>query len=255
MERLKLINYDKATQHLKKYQDNVLFALAVSTHKCKGIIYTDSNERPQIFYIVSEYGMSWLCGKADNQNFNSQLLTYLKESDEAKKQWIQAPNKDWWDLLTKFAKELDVCIDNRVNFYFDKNNFKSIDTNYEFQELNENDFNSLDGLVTPNHFWNDYSLFQKYSKGFKLIVDQEIVAIAFGAYTDTHHLEIGIETFQPYQKKGYAKLVASKLIEYCLENNLTPMWSCRLQNTGSYALAQKVGFQLSTITPYYNFKK
>lgn len=58
MERLKLSNYNKATLHLQTYQDNVLFALAVTTRKCSGFIYTDSNENPQTFYIVSKYGMS-----------------------------------------------------------------------------------------------------------------------------------------------------------------------------------------------------
>ena len=255
MELLKSINYDMVTTHLKSYKDNVLFALAVTTKKCKGFIYTDSNNDPKTFYIVTEYGMSWLCGEADNDSFNSLLFLYLKHNEDAKKQWIQAPNKAWWDVLTKFSNYLDVRIDNRVNFYFDERNFKSINSNYEFIELNEQDFNSLNGLVTPNHFWSTYSLFNKYSKGFKLIINQETAAIAFGSYIDEHHLEIGIECFQPYRKKGYATLVASKLIDYCLENNLTPMWSCRLQNSGSYALAQKVGFRVSTITPYYNYSK
>ena len=64
-------------------------------------------------------------------------------------------------------------------------------------------------------------------------------------------LEIGIETNNAFRGKGYAFIICIKIIEYCLANKLLPVWACKFENTGSYLLAQKLGFAVSKILPYY----
>lgn len=47
-----------------------------------------------------------------------------------------------------------------------------------------------------------------------------------------------------------------KLLEKEGYNKLTePIWSCRLENTGSYKLAQKIGFLPTAEIPYYRLSK
>jgi RimJ/RimL family protein N-acetyltransferase len=66
-----------------------------------------------------------------------------------------------------------------------------------------------------------------------------------------NYLELGIETVEAYRGKGLAQSVCSALIDYCLQNNYEPVWSCRFENTASYRLAQKLGFEPVSTRTYY----
>lgn len=48
-----------------------------------------------------------------------------------------------------------------------------------------------------------------------------------------------------------AELTCRKLIDYCLERDLIPVWSCRFENTASCKLAQKLGFEPTLMIPFY----
>ncbi len=63
-----------------------------------------------------------------------------------------------------------------------------------------------------------------------------------------------METLQEYRRKGLASIICAKLIDYCLDNGLEPVWSCRESNAGSYYLALKSGFEPVASLPYYELK-
>jgi predicted GNAT family acetyltransferase len=63
--------------------------------------------------------------------------------------------------------------------------------------------------------------------------------------------EIGIETLAEHRGKGYAEIVSTEFIKQCLKNGQVPVWSCRLENTGSYRLALKLGFRETVRVPFY----
>ena len=49
---------------------------------------------------------------------------------------------------------------------------------------------------------------------------------------------------QGFQRKGYATIVASAMIEECLKRNFTIHWHCWKTNIGSIKTALKIGFEL-----------
>ena len=87
------------------------------------------------------------------------------------------------------------------------------------------------------------------------MVDSKPVSTAFTSARHDDKLEIGVETLQSYQGKGLAYLACAKLIEYCMDRELEPVWSCRLENTGSVNLAKKLGFIETLRMPYYHIPK
>ena len=87
------------------------------------------------------------------------------------------------------------------------------------------------------------------------MAEQGIASTAYSAFVAPGILEIGIETSPLYRQKGYALKVCQQLIDYCLQNKLTPVWACRLENSASYYLAQKLGFEPSLYLPYYRLAK
>jgi len=112
-------------------------------------------------------------------------------------------------------------------------------------------FRNMQGSVIPKYFWKDEDQFQNTGIGYSLIYDEEVVSTAFSSFRIDNQLEIGIETLERCRGKGLALYVCSALINYCIENALEPIWSCRIENIASYQLAHKLGFAPSLFIPYY----
>jgi RimJ/RimL family protein N-acetyltransferase len=109
----------------------------------------------------------------------------------------------------------------------------------------------MPGTVVPRFFWDSAMDFLQNSKGFTLFVDNQPVSTAFASFLIGDILEIGIQTVDGLYGKGYSALSCCKLIDYCVENNLEPIWSCKKDNIGSVKLAQKLGFEVVRIGTYY----
>ncbi len=122
-------------------------------------------------------------------------------------------------------------------------------------------FNQLQGSVVPSKFWKDADTWQSNgAMGFCIIrhaddVDQP-VSWAFSSGLIRNKLEIGIETALPYRGQGFARIVCTRLLQYCLEKGLEPIWCCRRTNVGSCKLALSLGFSEVHLPtgpiPYYH---
>ena len=82
-----------------------------------------------------------------------------------------------------------------------------------------------------------------------------MAATAFSSCKIENIVEIGIEIIDKFRGKGFAQIACFALIDYCIANKYEPIWSCRLENTGSYILAQKIGFEVVYQKPYYRLSK
>ena len=274
MKLVKKSNYLSLLPFLTEVNINHYFAKSVLTQRAEGIVYVDDEISPSSFYIASGYGMSLLFGKTNNHAFNLQLRDYLLNTNKhrAKDEWLQVYPQRWNDVLAQLygdklisnndinSAEQSRCIvqNTRVNFEFNENKFKQAIAAQKshlsepvIREINKDLYLQLDGVVVPKNFWLSAESFIKYGKGFVLMVEDNIASTAYSATIDENILEIGIETNPAFRGNGYAFTICSKIIEYCLVNKLMPVWACKLENTASYLLAQKLGFTVSKELPYY----
>ena len=85
------------------------------------------------------------------------------------------------------------------------------------------------------------------SFGFCLVCDnQQIVSWCLSEYNSDGRCEVGIETHSDYQRRGFATITASALVEHAFRNGITQVgWHCYSSNLPSCAAARKVGFQLT----------
>lgn len=267
-------NYLSLLPFLAEVDINHHFAKSVLTQRAKGAVYVDDVISPSSFYITSGYGMSLLFGKTNNHKFNLQLRDHLLNYNKhrVEDEWLQVYPHQWNNVLKQLcgdklvsntdidsADKLNHIVQNtRVNFEFDENKFKQVIAaqkkpigEQDFRAIDKDLYQQLDGVVVPKHFWQSAESFVKYGKGFILNVDNNTVSTAYSANIDEEILEIGIETNQAFRGNGYAFAICRKIIEYSLTNKLLPVWACKLENTGSYLLAQKLGFTVSKELPYY----
>lgn len=272
MERLHEVDYHKLTEPLQQVTINNLFARAVVEQKVKGQVFVDDSNNPSTFYVIHPYGMTLLFGKSNNPSFNNRFREYALNQNGARNthEWMQAfPNS--WDTVLQdlFGESLIPAAHNttqqekgiielntRVNFTFNKEkllaNHKPVtDPDIRIIPANGELFREMKGSVIPANFWNNEADFLKNGLAYCLFYQDQLASMAFSSFWFGNRFELGIETIASFRGKGFARLVCSALIDYCLANEYEPIWACRLENTGSYQLALQLGFDVSKTIPYY----
>lgn len=248
-------HYHRLSSFIEQIPFNSLFAKAVIDRTVSGQVYVDNIERPSSYYIIHRYGMSLLGGNHTNEEFNRRFLDYALNKNKTRSivEWMQVFPKAWNDVLNLTGLELNT----RVNFLFDLGlylRFRSSlpeDPAVAILPINADLFQAMDGSVVPKVFWDSFEDFKKGGMGFCLFHNQLLAATAFSSFLAPGKLELGIETIAELRSKGLAERVCVALIDYCLANHLEPLWACRLENTGSYRLAKKMGFVPALELAYY----
>lgn len=269
MIQLKTENYYKVLGPLSKVKFNHLFAQTVLEQKMDGEVFVDDPDDPTTYYIKHSYGMALLFGRTDNPEFNRQLKSYLLNENNVRSasEWLQVFPSEWNDKLDQLLNEnmvepseskpdsLQIIKWSRVNFKFQPLKYSSrqqeIPAGFWLEKTNPSLFEQISGSVVPSCFWRNQKEFAENAIGFSLMHNENPVSTAFASFIHDQQLEIGIETSSEFRGKGLALITCSALIDYCTENNFEPIWSCRLENTGSFLLAQKLGFEPTFIHPYY----
>lgn len=274
-------HYEKAIEPLKAVTISKLLAMVVVRRQVAGKIFVNDAENPTTFYVIHPYGMSFLFGKTDDEKFNTKLHEYLVNNGGArdKIEWLQVFPDSWRSkielllgnsLIRKHDLSKDLAPNNdepgkvventRVNFTFNREIYEPLksqlvrNNSYKIVKVDRGIFEES-GSVVPRYFWNNAEEFLRDGIGFSILCNEDgvdvVASTAFSSCVVDDMLEIGIETKEKYRGKGLALIVSSRLIEYCLEAGFKPVWSCRLENIGSYKLAQKLGFIPDKYLSYY----
>jgi len=145
----------------------------------------------------------------------------------------------------------------RVNLKFNADKFYEVyhqtdKSQYEVISTPAELLFNMNGTVVGKDFWRTPEQFAAMGKAFTVLVDGKPASTAFAGSRHGNNLEIGIETLKEYQGRGLAYLACAKLIEYCLNHQLEPVWSCRYENTASLNLSAKLGFTEVLRVPYYH---
>lgn len=276
MLKLDRRDYSRALLPLRQVKINTLFAEAVLKGQTTGTVYVDCVQNPRAFYVAHEYGMSLLYGNSENESFNRDLTDYMTNGTgrRASAEWLQADPAGCWDSLLETVQQehntllAEAVIEpeaadkrrmythTRVNFTFDPEVYQVARKRWfrqdaEIVRMNGEGFGEQTGLVIPRYFWRDAEHFLTSGAGFTLRYEGEDASSAFSAYRTAKQLEIGIESAAAHRGQGFAFSVCCALIDYCLEQGLEPVWGCRMENTGSYRLAQKLGFKPLRNIPYF----
>jgi len=268
--------YYKLTESLKKVTINNLFARSVIENCVEGKVYVDDGDHPQTFYILHPYGMSLLFGDCHNKEFNESFREYSLNTKKTQDnyEWIQAFPPEWDivlaglfnDSMIKSSDNIEteregfIELNTRINFKFNQQKYfenkeKQITPDIKIIPTDKQIFNEMKGSVVPIYFWDSADDFFNHGAGFSLFYNDKLASTAYSAYVLDNKLEIGIETVEEFRGKGFAKQTCSALIDYCIENEYEPVWGCRIENTGSYKLAQKLGFEPCAEIPYYRLCK
>ncbi len=274
MVELEPKDFGRAAAVLDAMTGNNLYARAVVERRVAGRVFADRARDPRTFYIVHSYGMSLLAGDHTNGDFNRALRAYALAEGGARNrhEWMQVWPREWNDVLVGLLGDVLVPaagntrergvveLNGRANFRFSPELYgrlprTELSPGTEIVPTDTRLFEAMDGAVVPKYFLDSAADFASDGVGFSVLCDGRLAATAFSAYLRGEQLEIGIETVPEFRGKGLARLACAALIDWCVDNGYEPLWSCRFENTASYRLAQRLGFEPISITPYYRLSK
>ena len=259
--------YYKVIPLVEKVSCNILFAEVVVFHKASGTIFVDNDDCPTICLIVHKYGMSLLTG-IPNYLFSNDLCTFLVSNQNIVKWVLVYPDSlsvilyqnisdriyDY-NMFDISKKGILLCRTKRVMFDFIGVTDIKNTNNFQIHKIAGTDFMRINGSVAPKNFWDTSEDFIENGVGFFIELSNTIACYCFSAFANVKKIEIGIETNLSYRRKGLAHFVATYMLKYCIENNLQPLWSCRIENVKSMKLAQKLGFIPKSEHEYFVIEK
>ncbi|WP_099360811.1 GNAT family N-acetyltransferase [Fredinandcohnia onubensis] len=233
-----------------------------------GEIYVDNLRNPNTAFIWAKNEMFYLCGRLDNQEFNSELEKYiasvirleaLPEEDTLNLEIY--PNHEWDGSIESIFTRVSLLKGERVPFVFHKEWFNASDSRgvpegYEVKpispELIEGD---RDQLVKNEiiKFWGE-SLDSFFQKGFGYAVVQgsTVIGTCLSVFVYENEYEIGINTYDTnHRGKGLATAMARAFIEECISRDVTPHWTTESFRKDSIAIAKKLGFEQLEHYPVY----
>ncbi len=173
---------------------------------------------------------------------------------------------DWFELYACGSPKWENIIDNVVKqfdsskhfesvYIWDKQIYADFRATYNFpagHSIKKTDFpiiseKALKSSLVPKRFKI------KRTFGFSIMSKEEELA-----HCRSTGFEVG-KTFMinvithdaNFRKKGYATIATVALLDFCLENNLVPLWETTEDNIGSQKLAKKLGFVKDQTYPVY----
>ncbi|NDJ35196.1 MAG: GNAT family N-acetyltransferase [Chloroflexi bacterium] len=96
----------------------------------------------------------------------------------------------------------------------------------------------------PEQFSADFfELIFKDRFGFAAVVDGWVSSAIWAHAISSWYASAFVETVQGFRRNGLATLVTAAFIDNCLQNRLTPLWSCLADNQAAAAIALKLNFE------------
>ncbi|MFW9862208.1 MAG: GNAT family N-acetyltransferase [Candidatus Thorarchaeota archaeon] len=207
-------------------------------------IHVDSIDDPKVGW----WSFSFLNAVAGNSH--SDLAKYIIEQFPYM-MILCVPDKSWEDLVrSTWGEHLYVMPRTRLSEKtLDINHLRqlknSLPEGFTLQQVDRESLENLADRKMAYHitqFFGTPEDFLENGFGFCIKHGEKVVSMAstFTPYSDA--IEIEIETFDSpeYRRKGLATVVGAALLEYALDNGITPYWDAQTQI--SVKLALKLGY-------------
>lgn len=234
-----------------------------------GEVFVDNLIHPETALIWAKNEMFYLCGKVDNQRFNSELEEYIASVIQAKALPEEDtlnleihPNHDWDGAIESIFTRVALLKGERVPFifhrdWFNPNDMREVPEGYEVKPISQELIEWDENHIVKNEimkFWGTSleSFFQK-GFGYAVVQGQTVIGTCLSVFVSKNEYEIGINTYAPsHRGKGLATAMASAFIEECIRRDVTPHWTTESFRRDSIVIAKKLGFeQLDNYTVYY----
>ncbi|MCG3215818.1 MAG: GNAT family N-acetyltransferase [Candidatus Heimdallarchaeota archaeon] len=213
-----------------------------------GKLEVDNFDEPK-YAKFSFTNFMFFAGKADENIAEKILQTFPPQIA------IVVEDKDWYLLIEtyfSFKEEIKFSQQNRIKFSSDSLTLehllslkKPLPEGFHLKRITKSikeNIPSSSNYHIKLFFGSDENFLEK-GMGFCVLDGDKPICIASSFIPIFENkLEIQIDTLDDpkYRRKGFATAACVALLEYCLENKITPDWDA--QNEASVGLAKKLGY-------------
>ncbi|MFZ3197614.1 MAG: GNAT family N-acetyltransferase [Bacillus mycoides] len=248
MRRLQIEEYNKVIPLLEGNHRTTTFAYAVCNQNINGEIFI--NEKLTAGLIVTANGIYYLFGDTRDQSYNEDLFSYIKTAiEKTEKRFTLFTSSDEWEMMLEERFSNAFRNIPRMTFQFQREVFEDrrIELNkntYEIKRIDKSDIERSNEFTEDYYkeYWGSKEVFLNNGFGFCIEQDGMIVAECVSIFIGNGFAEIDIATHEAHQGKGLAQAVATRFIEQCIQNHITPCWDCNVDNIPSQKLASKLSF-------------
>ena len=239
-------HYKKYKEIFGKHKSVTIFNYAYDNQK--GKLEVDNLDDPE-YAKFSYVNFMFFTGRADENKAEAILATFPPRIA------IVAEDKDWYQLFEAYfsSKEgIKFGQQDRVKFSSDsitKEHLhslkKPLPEGFRLKRITQPILENLPPSLNPHikMFFESEEKFLEKGMGFCILDGDKPICFASSfipIYDDSLEVEIDTVDDPKYRRKGFATAACIALLEYCLENNLTPEWDA--QNEASVGLAKKLGY-------------
>ncbi|MBR4021598.1 MAG: GNAT family N-acetyltransferase [Ruminococcus sp.] len=243
MIKIELKNYSDYICYAESIRFGNIYPLSIVHKFQQGDIFVDSLCDCKNVLFWHYCGFAYIYGKY-NQHFLESVYDIIinKEKTNSRRFILFTDDEHIKSFFEKKEK-----IDIQLRYFYKYKNIELTKTadlphNYTLKAIDKELLSKIKGRITPFFSWNDENEFLAKGKGFCIVSGNDVASWAFTSAISDNEIDIGVETSEKYQHKGFAVIVAKAMLEYILSENKIPVWACHYQNLASAKLAEKLGF-------------
>jgi len=222
-----------------------VYPLSVAEGIQQGDIFTLLSKNRETALFWCHCGFAYVSGVAD-EGFLNEIYSLMTNINSPRRFLLMTKDVNIEDY---FRTKTDVIIDKRYLFEYSEKacpgGFK-LPEGYEIKEIDKDLLSGISGKIVPSLFWHDLDSFLQKGKGYCITYGGDIASWAFSASVGGREIDIGIETNERYKRKGLGLIAAERMVQYCIEQGIKPVWACHSQNTASMKMSEKLGFILES---------
>ncbi|MBQ8922591.1 MAG: GNAT family N-acetyltransferase [Oscillospiraceae bacterium] len=240
MEQLRQAAYREAVRLIDPESCGAVYPLSVAQgYQSGGMV------RVGRALLIRHYaGFAFLYGVCDPQALHEVYAEFLCRSDIDRRFILFAPDEE----TAAFFRRKPDCVSGRRLFFTYQGDCPAAPALPEPLQCRRIDsalLPQLHGHVTPRFSWEDDAAFLEKGIGYCLTCGEAPAAWSFSAALSDTEADIGIETAEPYRRRGYAEIAAQAAVRASMQRGRCPVWACNAENTASRRLAEKLGFVLA----------
>ena len=210
----------------------------------RGTIYVDSLDDPKVaWWSFSVLNAVAGDSKLDAARYIIEQFPYIRVLNVANEDWENLVRSLWREELytmprTRLSEEtLDIKHLRKLK--------EPLPEGFMLQKVDRESLDNLADAAMAYHilqFFGTPDDFIENGFGFCIKHGEKVVSMASTYTPYSNAIEIEIDTFDSpeYRRKGLATAAGAALLEYALDNGLTPNWDAQTQI--SVKLAQKLGY-------------
>lgn len=231
--------YRGLTVNIDKDSCAPVYALSIAEGLQEGDIFTAGEG-----VLFRHYcGFALIYGNTDQAFLEEVYNCFLSPNSSLERRFVLFAEDE---RAVKFFEGRDNLVIERRFFYRYPENSTlpeiSLPEGFELARIDEDNFDSIKGRITPLFSWKGKEDFLCNGCGWCVMHGDIPSAWAFSAALSSDEVDIGVETLEEYRGKGLALIVAKAMIRYCMQEGKRPVWACHSGNIASQRLAEKAGF-------------